>query len=110
MPTVFPSSTSRDLPDERQAVLDTCRALNLAVATMEDFSATGHGATAHLVGQQEATPSLASGRDNDAFNGRGAPGNRGSPFPKGQTSHLVRESADVLRVRQGAENQPASDS
>jgi tetratricopeptide (TPR) repeat protein len=42
---VFPSSTSRDLPDERAAILDACRALHLAVATMEDFPATGAGAT-----------------------------------------------------------------
>ena len=43
---VFPSSTSRDLPDERRAVLEACRDLNLGVATMEGFPATGQGATA----------------------------------------------------------------
>jgi hypothetical protein len=42
---VFPSSTSRDLPEYRAAVLEACRALNLGVATMEDFAATGLGAT-----------------------------------------------------------------
>ena len=46
MPTVFPSSTSRDLPEYRAAVLDACRNLQLAVATMEDFPAMGLGATA----------------------------------------------------------------
>ncbi len=53
---VFPSSTSRDLPDERQAVLDACRALNLAVAAMEDFPATGAGATAGSLAQLDAAP------------------------------------------------------
>jgi hypothetical protein len=42
---VFPSSTSRDLPEFRTAVLEACRHLNLAVATMEDFAATCAGAT-----------------------------------------------------------------
>lgn len=46
MPIVFPSSTSRDLRACRDAVLEACRALNLGVATMEDFPATGQGATA----------------------------------------------------------------
>ena len=48
---VFPSSTSRDLPAERSAVLEACRALNLAVAAMEDFPATGSGATAGSLAQ-----------------------------------------------------------
>jgi tetratricopeptide (TPR) repeat protein len=41
----FISSTSLDLPVERAAVFDACRALNLGVATMEDFPAMGTGAT-----------------------------------------------------------------
>src|SRR5262245_44786542 len=48
---VFPSSTSRDLPEFRNAVLEACRALNLGVATMEDFPAMGVGATAGSLAQ-----------------------------------------------------------
>jgi hypothetical protein len=51
MPTVCPSSTSRDLPEYRAAVLDACRAPHLGVATMEDFPAMGLGATAGSLAQ-----------------------------------------------------------
>src|SRR5262249_48883913 len=49
--TVFVSSTSRDLPEERAAVLTACRELGLGVVAMEDFPATGTGATAASLAQ-----------------------------------------------------------
>src|SRR5436309_3560817 len=51
MHDVFVSSTSRDLPDERCAVLRACRELGLGVVAMEDFPATGRGATAASLAQ-----------------------------------------------------------
>jgi len=42
---VFVSSTSRDLPEEREAVRTACDELGLAVVDMKDFPATGAGAT-----------------------------------------------------------------
>ncbi|HKI35203.1 MAG TPA: tetratricopeptide repeat protein [Gemmataceae bacterium] len=46
MPTVFVSSTTRDLGPYREAVLLVCRELGLAAIGMEDFEAMGLGATA----------------------------------------------------------------
>ncbi|HEX5272730.1 MAG TPA: DUF4062 domain-containing protein, partial [Gemmataceae bacterium] len=46
MPTVFVSSTSRDLGPYREAALLACRELGLAPIGMEDFEAMGLGATA----------------------------------------------------------------
>jgi tetratricopeptide (TPR) repeat protein len=46
MPTVFVSSTSRDLGPYREAALLACRELGLAASGMEDFEAMGLGATA----------------------------------------------------------------
>jgi len=48
---VFVGSTSRDLPDEREAVRTACDELGLAVVDMKDFPATGAGATAASLAQ-----------------------------------------------------------
>lgn len=48
---VFVGSTSRDLPDEREAVRAACDELGLAVVDMKDFPATGAGATAASLAQ-----------------------------------------------------------
>jgi tetratricopeptide (TPR) repeat protein len=48
---VFIGSTSRDLPEEREAVRTACDELGLAIVDMKDFPATDAGATAASLAQ-----------------------------------------------------------
>src|SRR5262245_44587929 len=50
---VFISSTSRDLPEYRAAVVSACAELGLGIVDMKDFPAMGLGATAGSLAQLE---------------------------------------------------------